>query len=176
MKTRNKVLIAGAVAAVVGGLALAGTSYARQGGYMGGGHHGGQGMHGMMGGMMRGMAIRHFFKTVDADEDGKVAQAEIDKALADRMARYDTNKDGKLSLTEFEGVWLELSRPLMVRGFQRLDPDGDSAITEDELASRFGRIVERFDRNGDGVLTRQDRRHQRRGGMHGAPRERDGDK
>ncbi len=172
MKTRNKVLIAGAIVAALGGLALAGTSYARQGGHMGGGHHG----MGMMGGMMRGMAIRHFFKTVDADEDGKVAQAEIDKALADRMARYDTNKDGKLSLTEFEGVWLELSRPLMVRGFQRLDPDGDAAITEEELASRFGRIVERFDRNGDGVLTRQDRRHHRRGGMHGAPRERDGDK
>lgn len=167
MRKRSKVLIAGAIVATIGGLALAGTSYARQSGYMGGGHMGG-GMHGM--GMMRGMAIHHFFKTVDANEDGKVDQAEIDKALADRMARYDTNKDGKLSLAEFEGVWLELSRPLMVRGFQKLDPDGDAAITKAELSARFGRIVERFDRNGDGVLSREDRRRHMRGGMRGEPK------
>ncbi len=171
MKTGSKILIVGAIAATIGALALAGASYARQGGHMGGGY--GQGRHmsgGMHGGHMRGMAVHQFFKAADANEDGKVTQAEIDKALADRLARHDVNKDGKLSLEEFEGLWLEMTRSMMVRRFQRLDPDGDAAITREELADRFGNLVKRYDRNGDGALSREDRRHRMRGGMRGEPK------
>ncbi len=182
MKTRSKILIAGAIAATIGGLALAGTSYAHRGGqgqgrHMMGGRHMSGGMHGMgmmRGGHMRGMAVHQFFKTADANEDGKVTQAEIDKALADRLARHDSNKDGKLSLEEFEGVWLEMSRPMMVRRFQRLDPDGDAAITGEELSDRFGNLVKRLDRNGDGALSREDRHHRMRGGMRGEPKKPEG--
>jgi len=40
----------------------------------------------------------------------------------------------------------------MVRAFQRLD--GDGIISSDEMDGRFGNIVQRMKRNGDGGLVR----------------------
>jgi hypothetical protein len=50
-----------------------------------------------------------------------------------------------------------------VRAFQFLDPDGDAAVAKTELEERFGSAVAHFDRNDDGVLSQDDRRHRRWG-------------
>ncbi len=84
---------------------------------------------------------------------------EIDAARAARRAKYDTNGDGDLSLEEFSGLWTELTEPLRIRGFQFLDADANGQIAKVEIDQRLAGIVERFDRNGDGALSMEDRRH-----------------
>ncbi len=118
--------------------------------------------HGMGGHAMRGRHGHKFMKMLeqfDTNQDGKLTQQEFDEARADLLARHDTNKDGKLTLEEFEKLWLEVMRRRMVRGFQRLDKDGNAELTGDEYTRPFSNIVERLDRNEDGVLDDKDRHH-----------------
>lgn len=131
----------------------------RRGGWRG--HHG-RGGHGGFG--RGGEMMRHMFGLVDADKDGKVTQAEIDEARESRFAQYDADKNGKLSVDEFENLFREITRPMMVRAFQHLDPDGDAALTSEELAARSKDIVKRLDRNGDDALSLED--HRARRGWH----------
>ena len=151
MKTKTKTLTAIAVAAALGGTALAGASYA---GHRGGGH----GM-GFLDGGQLAVSAMEVFQTVDTDGDGKLTQAEIDKARNDRHAAHDANGDGNLSLEEFAGLWHETVRPLTVRAFQMLDTDGDAIVTRAEYDRPLADIVERLDRDRDGGLSMKDRRH-----------------
>ena len=151
MKTKTKTLTALAVAAALGGTALAGASYA---GHRGGGH----GMDFLDKGQLAVSAME-LFDAVDADGDGKLTQAEIDRLRNDRHAAHDTDGDGNLSLEEFAALWHETTRPLTVRAFQMLDTDGDAVVTRAEYDRPLAGIVERFDRDGDGGLSLRDHRH-----------------
>ena len=144
MRTETKILTAIAVAAALGGTALAGASYA--------GHRGGGGLDFLDGGRFA-MAATEIFAAVDADGDGELTQAEIDKLRNDRLAAHDANSDGSLNLDEFSGLWQETTRPLTVRAFQMLDTDGDGTVTRAEYDRPLAGIVERLDRNGDGRLS-----------------------
>jgi len=147
MKSKTKKLTAIAVAAALGGTALAGVTYA--------GHRGGD-----MGFLDKGqlaISAMEVFQTVDADGDGKLTQAEIDKARNDRHAAHDADGDGNLSLEEFAGLWHETTRPLTVRAFQMLDTDGDAVVTRAEYDRPLADIVRRLDRDGDGGLSMRDR-------------------
>ena len=155
MKTRTKTLTAIAVATALGGTALAGAGYA---GHRGGGH----GM-GFLDKGQLGVSAMEIFETVDADIDGKLTQAEIDRFRNDRHAAHDANGDGNLSLEEFAGLWHETTRPLTVRAFQMLDTDGDAVVTRTEYDRPFAGIVERLDRDRDGGLSMKDHRHGRDG-------------
>ena len=151
MRTKTKTLTAIAVAAALGGTALAGASHA---GHRDGGHG--------MGFLDKGqlaVSAMEMFDAVDADGDGRLTQAEIDKARDDRHAAHDADGDGNLSLEEFAGLWHETTRPLTVRAFQMLDTDGDAIVTRAEYDRPLAGIVERLDRNGDGSLSMRDRRH-----------------
>jgi Ca2+-binding EF-hand superfamily protein len=180
MKTRSKVLIAAAVAVTLGAAGLAGTAYAdrnRNWQGMQGGMMGMQGMQAdMMGNMMgmhgnrmgrhegygrRGMMhmherIRSFADRYDTDKDGKITQAEIDASRAELFKKNDTNGDGKLSLEEYQNLWLAEKHRKMVRSFQKLDVDGAGAITLDAYNARMGHMVEMLDQNNDGALSRDD--------------------
>ena len=101
-----------------------------------------------------GMRILEIF---DTDGDGAVTQAEIDAFRANQIATHDANGDGSLSLEEYQSLWSEVMRERMVDQFQRHDDDGDGVVTAEEFNERFGRIVERMDRNGDGQLDKEDR-------------------
>lgn len=145
MKTRTKVLIGLGVASVLA-VGLAGASYAHRPWH---GHGGGHGMF--------GMGPEAILGQFDTDNDGKLTQAEIDQALAGRFSKYDANGDGKLSLDEFGNLFHEVMQPMTVRAFQMLDPDGDGSVTTAELDKPFSHLVQRFDRNGDGALSPDDR-------------------
>ena len=151
MKTRTKTLTAIAIAAALGGTALATAGYA---GHRGG-HHG---MHFLKGGPL-GLSAMEVFNAADADGDGKLIQAEIDKVRNERHAAHDADGDGNLSLEEFAGLWHETTRPLTVRAFQMLDTDGDAVVTRAEYDRPLAGIVERLDRDRDGGLSLRDRRH-----------------
>ncbi len=154
MTRQNRLLAltsAGLMAATVGLLALGGSAFAQ-----------GRGPDG------RGaMAMLRSF---DTDGDRALTQAEIDAGIAARVASADADGDGALSLAEFGTVWEDMTETRRVRAFQRLDPNGDASVTTAELEARFGGIVERMDRNGDGQLDQADRG---RRGRDGGPRGRD---
>lgn len=127
----------------------------------------GGGWRGRHGGMMRGFTERY-----DANKDGKVSQEEIDTNRTEWFGKYDIDKNGTLSLKEFEALWLEARRKEMVREFQKLDPNGDAAVTLDEYKGPLSGFVANRDRNGDGVISKEDHR---RGGKERWRRDRDHD-
>ncbi len=155
----TKVVAAAGLAVVLGTTALAGAVQANDGqsGWRGGDRHAGQMRH--SGRHSEGGHAR--IEQFDANKDGTVTQIEIDQVRTDRFAIFDANKDGKLSLQEFEPLWLEFTRQQMVRSFQHLDPDGDAVVTKDEYLAPTRNMVTRADRNGDGQLSQQDMRHHR---------------
>lgn len=106
----------------------------------------------------RGGQIKALFKNADLNKDGSLTQEEIDTYRATQVANADANGDGNVSLAEFETIWLVQTKNKMIRTFQRLDSDADGSITKAEQDEPFANIVERMDRNGDGVLNKDDRR------------------
>lgn len=110
--------------------------------------------------------MREAMAQFDTDKDGKLTQAEIDAGLSGKLTANDKDSNGSLSLAEFEALWLEQTRPMMVRAFQNRDADGDGAVTAEEFGRGLDGIVARMDRNGDDALDQSDRpqRGDRRGG------------
>jgi hypothetical protein len=51
-----------------------------------------------------------------------------------------------------------MTEPLKVRGFQFFDSDSKDKISKAEIDQRLAGFVKRFDRDGDGVLSIEDRR------------------
>jgi hypothetical protein len=125
------------------------------------GHHGG--------------GLPQLMERYDTNKDGKITQQEIDDNRTDWFKRFDADKNGSLSLKEFEALWLEAHRQEMVREFQRLDPNGDAGVTLDEYKEPLSHLVADRDRNGDGVLSRDDRRRENWHRWH-RDRDQDGDK
>ena len=160
MQKKTKLLIGGSVATIVAVAAVIGASHADRYEHRKwkGGHRG----------HMIGMGVRsiigpRMFDGVDLNRDGKVTQAEIDTARKARFQKYDTDKNGDLTLEEFDGLWREMTEILKVRAFQMLDSSGNAKITKGEFDWPFSRLVERFDRDGDGALSfGEHKRHHRR--------------
>jgi EF hand len=113
------------------------------------------------GGFMQGRGGREMMQKllldVDADKSGSVTQDEVNTFRTAKVSAADTSKDGALNLDEFSVAYNELMRARMVDAFQSFDEDGNGSITTAELDTRFGTIVARMDRNGDGVLSKADR-------------------
>lgn len=151
MKTHTKIAVAASIA-VIGGVALAGASIAR-GGF---GHHG-------FGGHWSGGPATMLMEQVDANQDDKLTQAEIDEAIRSRLASADTDGDGGLSLEEFQPILVEIMRPKIVDGFQFLDADGDAVITLEEIDRPVNKVVSRLDRNDDGEITSDELKKRHRG-------------
>jgi hypothetical protein len=165
MRRSVKIALATSALAAAGGLFLVGSGLAdngpgqwhRMGGAMGhmrmmGGHMG-----------MMGSIAHEMLKGVDSNDDGALSQDEINAAVNARLSKFDADKNGSLSLTEFEALWAEITRPMAVRSFQFLDPDGDAAVSKAELDDRFSHLVSRFDHNKDGTLSPADHMGQRGG-------------
>ena len=139
MNITSKILAAALVAALITGC----------------GYHGKH--HMMRGGQAE--IMKSIMSEVDTDGSESISQAEIDAFRAAKVRAADTSRDGNLTLNEFETVFSELIRPGMIKAFQRLDENDDGLITAAEMDERLGDIVARMDRNGDGELSRKDRRH-----------------
>lgn len=153
MQTKFKVMIAAGALGLVG---LAGLANA----HMAGGQMWGMG-HGMGGPMQ-------LMERYDADKDGKLSQAEIDQNRTSWHGEFDGDKNASLSLDEFKALWLKARNVEMVREFQSFDRDGNGQVTLDEYKQPMANMVVNRDRNGDGVLSREDRPQRGEGhGKHG---------
>lgn len=173
----KKALIISALALTVGGLGLAAgqaqdaadpvnrpvAQKADWRGHHGWHHRGGHGRHGDREGWRegRGGNMLKRLEELDTNKDGALTQTEIDQFRQDQITRFDTDKDGTLSLEEYQGLWLERMRERMVDAFQAHDDDGDGKVTPAEFNERFADLVRRHDRNGDGKVDQADR-----GGRH----------
>lgn len=118
----------------------------------------------------RGHAMRHgprghggrpnpmvmLFDVFDTDNDGKITRAEFEEVRGKLFASADTDGSGAFSLEDFSDIWMTMNDAHVVRMFQRLDADGDLTITVEEQTARSSDMVERRDRNGDGVITKAD--------------------
>lgn len=138
-------IVAVSITAMAG---VAGMAAAGQGRHKG--HHRGH--------MMKTMAERY-----DANKDGSLSQEEIDTNRTQWHGEFDGDKDGGLALQEFQALWLKARNVEMVREFQRFDRDGDGKVTLDEYKAPMASTVADMDRNGDGMLSRDDRRRGQRG-------------
>ena len=152
------VVLAG-TAAALGTAAFVGHAVASGGGYVGC-HRGGfeRGFGGHHGGHHGGQRGEMLFRTFDADKDGTVTAAEINAETERRISGNDANGDGALSLEEFQGVWMEMMRSRMVDAFQRFDDDGNGVITKAEVDEKTSWMMSRMDRDGDGKITREEQR------------------
>jgi len=149
MKAKPKIIIGTVALAAVIGISAVGATHA--GGRSG--HHGDR--------------QEMLFERFDANQDGKITKQEIDARRKQTMDKYDADKNGNLSLGEFQGVFNEIMRHRMVRMFQRIDWDGDAKVTEKEIAHRLDRMMSWLDRNGDGVIEKDDMRgHKSQGERH----------
>jgi EF hand len=148
MRTRTKVALGALAAGVLLTGALVGRGEAH--GWGGGGRGGWGG-----GGMMMGHALQ-LFEQADGDKDGRLTGAEVDGFAAANLQRFDADGNGRLGLEEFQGLWVELTRPLRVRAFQFVDGDGDGGLTQAEVREPLGRLLDRLDRNDDGSVARDE--------------------
>jgi hypothetical protein len=122
-----------------------------QTGMMGGDHHAmmrsmmKMHMAGMVGGGMEqtGMSMRdRDMMSMMIPRNGGQS---ISEAMGAKIEEFDTDKDGALTLAEFEGLHMAAQRESMVDRFQHLDSDGDGQITRSELdmaATRMNAIKE----------------------------------
>ncbi|TMV08008.1 calcium-binding protein [Ruegeria sediminis] len=114
------------------------------------------------------------FQELDADGDGEVSKAEME---AHRMARFDkadTDGDGKLSVDEMQAAAQERANQMVSAMFERHDADKDGFLADDELPSprRAGKFFDRMDADGNGAISaeefadaqeRMQKRHKKRG-------------
>ena len=101
----------------------------------------GRGQFGMTGGI--GQMSGGMSDMFDADGDGSITPDEVRDGLKSKLAEYDANGDGSLSIAEFEALNSAMIREAMVDRFQFFDNDGDGQVTEDEmsaLANRMDRV------------------------------------
>ena len=100
------------------------------------------------------------FDTVDADKDGKVTQAELDTFRAAEAVAMDTDADGKLTAEELTAAHLarmtKRVTAMAAEMVERLDTDGDKALSAVELAARPmpALLFEKADADGDGAVTK----------------------
>ncbi len=117
----------------------------------GGSRHGGRGAERLM-------------EQFDVDKDGKITRAEFDEVRLSLFSGADADGNQAVTLEEFVTVWQDMNSDRIVRGFQKLDADGDLKITQEEYSERTSDFVKQHDRNRDGVVTKADKK---RGKHHG---------
>lgn len=124
-------------------------------------------------GQARGMGAKKLMQA-DADKDGKVT---FDEALAAKPGlpratfdRFDTNQDGVLSQADLAKVAAKSEgkgpagggRGELLQRLRNADTDGDGKVSREEaktgLPNLTDEMFKRLDRNGDGMIGKDDRR------------------
>jgi hypothetical protein len=71
---------------------------------------------------------------------GTQSAADSGSTMRARLAEFDADGDGNLSLAEFETLHAAMIRELTVDRFQHLDADGDGLVTADEMGAPARRM------------------------------------
>ncbi|AHD01525.1 EF-hand domain-containing protein [Leisingera methylohalidivorans] len=110
------------------------------------------------------------FEEIDADGNGEVTKAEIQALKEARFGKADTDGNGVLTLEEMQAHAQAQANKRAARMLERFDKDGDGALSKDELPEprRAGRMFDRMDADGSGGISKQefDEARMRHGGKH----------
>ena len=108
------------------------------------------GRHGPRAGMMR-------FDRLDADQSGDVTFEEFSAVLKSRIGEADKDGDGKMTVGEIAAEIERLRAERMARRIvERFDIDGDGMLTAVEIESRQKKMFSLLDRNDDGKVVKDE--------------------
>ena len=108
-----------------------------------------------------------FLRGANADKDGAISLDEVIKASGERFDRMDRNSDGTLDRADRDVLVKEMTDYRVKRILHRFGATAEGKITRDQAYKVAGEMFTRFDRNGDGTITRNERpRWSGRGGHH----------
>lgn len=98
------------------------------------------------------------FEELDADGNGELTKAEMEARRDARFARIDSNGDGKLSAAEIEAEGARRAAERAARMIERHDKDGDGVLSREELpkANKHAAMFSRMDRDGSGVVSKEE--------------------
>ncbi|MFK7751154.1 MAG: EF-hand domain-containing protein [Sedimentitalea sp.] len=106
----------------------------------------------------RGMGHNISFETLDTDSSGEISKAELAQTGTARFAATDTNSDGLLSRDEMLAAAQARNEERVDHMLERMDADGDGAISESELPKRrnAARMFDRIDADGSGGISAEE--------------------
>ena len=103
------------------------------------------------------------FARIDADGDGKVTLAEMQKAAADHFAQVDANKDGRVTKEELASFGEQMRSKhegdrsaRMDERFTERDTNKDGKLSRQEVQRMPDQFFARVDTNKDGFLTKDE--------------------
>jgi Ca2+-binding EF-hand superfamily protein len=104
------------------------------------------------------------FSRIDKDGDGKVAVSELDAHHREFLGKADADKDGFITREEMQALHEARKGERDARRFPDANKNGvvDRREFEDAARARFDEI----DRNGDGLISRDELPEHRRGMRH----------
>jgi len=103
------------------------------------------------------------FEELDANSDGKITREEMRAHEIERWRKADANKDGRVTPEEIA----QLHKERAAEHYARMDRNGDGVLSRDEVPGRLGQRFEELDENRDGVLSQTEIEKGRPGSRHG---------
>lgn len=100
-----------------------------------------------------------YFDRLDQRKQGFFTLADMQRVEAKTFTRTDDNKDGQLTLSEYNfGIPDERQDVIdrFTRRFRLADADNNGRVTMDEYMAFCARVVEASDANKDGMVTRDE--------------------
>lgn len=105
------------------------------------------------------------FEQADADKNGDVSAEEFAAAFNSRIGGTDANNDGVYSEDEIVAeIERQRAKRMAQRIIERFDADGDGKLTKAEIESQQKKLFALLDRNDDGKIVRDELPKK---GMHG---------
>ena len=102
-----------------------------------------------------GAAMR--FDRLDADRSGDVTFEEFSAAMKSRLGDADKDHDGKMSVAEIaQEIERMRAERIARRLVERFDSDGDGMLTAAEIDSRQKKLFALLDRNDDGKVVKEE--------------------
>jgi Ca2+-binding EF-hand superfamily protein len=104
-------------------------------------------------------SAERYFDRLDQKKQGFFTLADMQRIEAKTFKRVDDNKDGELTLSEYNfGIPDERQDVIerFTRRFRMADSDTNGRVTMDEYMAFCARVVEAADTNKDGMVTKEE--------------------
>lgn len=113
-----------------------------------------------------GQRADRMFQKIDRNGDGRIDASESERFRDARFARMDENGDGAVTLEEMRAAARKRRADRIGKIFERADGNGDGVLQRAEFEDVGARRFEMMDANGDGAVTLEEIRSMkdRRGG------------
>ena len=104
-------------------------------------------------------SAERYFDRLDQKKQGFVTLADMQRIEAKTFRRVDDNKDGELTLSEYNfGIPDERQDVIdrFTRRFRMADADTNGRVTMDEYMAFCAKVIEGADANKDGMVTKEE--------------------